>query len=123
MIRAGWDRRDPLFRRVFTTMMIPDAGEEQMAWLDDLHQRAVSARTAYLSRRERGRPSRDPRCCPIGDPHIVSPTRHERMNSFGHGRALAGQDPGARLVPLESNNHILLESEPAWPVFLREVTA
>jgi pimeloyl-ACP methyl ester carboxylesterase/DNA-binding CsgD family transcriptional regulator len=123
MIRAGWDRKDPLFRRVFTTMMIPDAGEEQMAWLDDLHQRAVSARTAYLSRRERGKADATHLLPHIDVPTLVVHSRHERMNSFEHGRALAAGIPGARLVPLESNNHILLESEPAWPVFLREVTA
>lgn len=54
MIHAGWDRKDPLFRRVFTSMMIPDAREEQMVWLDELHQRSASARTAYESRIERG---------------------------------------------------------------------
>jgi DNA-binding NarL/FixJ family response regulator len=29
--------------------------------------------------------------------------------------------PGARFVPLEGCNHILLEHEPAWPAFLAEV--
>ncbi|MEI2778092.1 MAG: alpha/beta fold hydrolase [Tetrasphaera sp.] len=123
MIRAGWDRKDPLFRRVFTTMMIPDAGEEQMAWLDDLHQRAVSARTAYLSRRERGKADATHLLPLIDVPTLVVHSRHERMNSFEKGRALAAGIPGARLVPLESKNHILLEDEPAWPVFLREVTS
>ena len=27
----------------------------------------------------------------------------------------------AKLVVLDSNNHILLESEPAWPRFLKEI--
>ena len=31
--------------------------------------------------------------------------------------------PGARFVPLESRNHVLLADEPAWPLFLREVDA
>jgi ATP/maltotriose-dependent transcriptional regulator MalT len=43
------------------------------------------------------------------------------MNSFEHGRHLASSIRGARLVALESQNHILLEDEPAWPVFLDEV--
>ena len=29
--------------------------------------------------------------------------------------------PGARLVPLQSRNHILLADEPAWGVFIDEV--
>jgi DNA-binding NarL/FixJ family response regulator len=31
--------------------------------------------------------------------------------------------PGARFVPLDSDNHVLLETEPAWGVFLAEVRA
>jgi class 3 adenylate cyclase len=34
---------------------------------------------------------------------------------------LAAAIPGARFVPLESRNHILLEREPAWASFLHEV--
>lgn len=43
------------------------------------------------------------------------------MNDFD-GRSLAAAIADARLVPLDSRNHILLEDEPAWPVFVREVT-
>ena len=31
--------------------------------------------------------------------------------------------PGARIVELDSANHILLGDEPAWPVFTRELRA
>jgi hypothetical protein len=34
---------------------------------------------------------------------------------------MASMIPGARFVPLESNNHLLLESEPAWQRFLAEI--
>lgn len=42
---------------------------------------------------------------------------------FEEGRLLASLIPGARFVPLESRNHVLLEHEPAWPQFLAEVNA
>ena len=29
--------------------------------------------------------------------------------------------PGARFVALEGRNHLILEDEPAWPRFLKEV--
>jgi pimeloyl-ACP methyl ester carboxylesterase/DNA-binding CsgD family transcriptional regulator len=123
MIHAGWDRKDPLFRRVFTSMMIPDAREEQMVWLDELHQRSASARTAYESRIERGRADATGVLAELTLPTLVIHSRHERMNDFDHGRSLAAAIADARLVPLDSRNHILLEDEPAWPVFVREVTA
>lgn len=123
MIRAGWDRQDPVFRRVFTQMMIPDASEEQMVWMDDLHRRAASARTVQESRRQRARADASALLPLVDVPTLVVHSRSERMNDFAHGRQLAAGIRGARLVALESRNHILLEDEPAWPVFLREVTA
>ncbi len=122
LIRAGWDRRDPEFRRVFTSMMIPDATEEQMRWLDDLLARATSARTAVEARRARGDDDAVDLLATVDVPTLVLHQRHERMNDFEQGRELASAIPHARLVALESRNHILLADEPAWQVFLAEVT-
>lgn len=123
MIRAGWDRGDPLFRRVFTQMLIPDATEEQMVWVDDLHRRAASARMVQEARRQRGQADVSALLPLVDVPTLVIHSRGERLNDFSHGRQLAADIPGARLVALESRNHILLQDEPAWAVFLREVTA
>ena len=123
MIAAGWDRSDPTFRRVFTQMMIPGASEEQMVWLDRLHQMSVSARTAVEARRQRSSDDVLDLLPRVGVPTLVTHARGDRMVRFENGRRLAADIPGARLLPLDTGNHILLESEPAWPVFLREVTA
>jgi DNA-binding NarL/FixJ family response regulator len=42
---------------------------------------------------------------------------------FEEGRLMAGLIPGARFVPLESADHVLLSTEPAWQRFLEEVEA
>jgi pimeloyl-ACP methyl ester carboxylesterase len=39
------------------------------------------------------------------------------------GRQFARLMPNARFVVLESDNHILMEDEPAWSVFQRELRA
>jgi DNA-binding NarL/FixJ family response regulator len=48
----------------------------------------------------------------------VSRTRfHSRQDGrtpFEQGRELVGLIPGARFVPLESRNHLIFETEPAW---------
>jgi pimeloyl-ACP methyl ester carboxylesterase len=53
MIRVGWARPDAAFRRVFTTLMIPDATEEQMRWFDELQRTATSADVLISARQER----------------------------------------------------------------------
>lgn len=123
MIAAGWDRREPTFRRVFTQMMIPGASEEQMVWLDRLHQTSASARTAVEARRQRSTDDVLDLLPQVAVPTLVLHGRGDRMIRFENGRRLAAEIPGARFVPLESRNHILLRDEPAWPVFLREVAA
>ncbi|MGC5585051.1 alpha/beta fold hydrolase [Ornithinimicrobium sp. W1665] len=123
MIAAGWDRSDPTFRRVFTQMMIPGASEEQMVWLDRLHQTSASARTAVEARRQRSSDDVLDLLPCIRVPTLVTHGQEDRMIRFENGRRLAADIPGARFLPLDTGNHILLEDEPAWPVFLREVTA
>ena len=46
MIRVGWAKEDPDFRRVFTRRYIPDATEEQMRWFDDLQRMSTSPANA-----------------------------------------------------------------------------
>jgi pimeloyl-ACP methyl ester carboxylesterase/DNA-binding CsgD family transcriptional regulator len=122
VIEVGWERPTPEFRRVFTFLMIPGASPEQMGWLDDLQRRAVSGRIAVTARRQRGAADSTHLLPEITAPTLVIHSVGDRMNDFSFARLLASRIDGARLVGLESDNHILLENEPAWPVFLRTVT-
>lgn len=54
-------------------------------------------------------------------PTLVLHARGDGVATFGEGRKLAALIPGAQFVPLEGRNHVLLESEPAWPRFVEEV--
>jgi pimeloyl-ACP methyl ester carboxylesterase/DNA-binding CsgD family transcriptional regulator len=121
MIKVGWARPGSEFRRVFTSMMIPDATEEQMSWLDELQRVAVDADVAVSARTQRGREDARRLLPGIQAPTLVLHARGDRMNAFADGRYLATEIPGARLVPLESENHIVLADEPAWGVFVDEV--
>ena len=122
MIRVGWARPTSEFRRVFTSMMIPGGTEEQMRWIDDLQRLAVDAETALLARSHRLVTDSSARLSQLDLPTLVLHSRGDRAQPYQRGRDLAARISGARLVALESNNHIVLADEPAWPVFLREVT-
>jgi pimeloyl-ACP methyl ester carboxylesterase/DNA-binding CsgD family transcriptional regulator len=121
LIKVGYARPESTFRRVFTSLMIPGASEEQMRWLDDLQRVAASASTAYLARQQRFRADADALLPELDLPTLILHSVGDQMNSFDYGRHLAASIAGARLVALDSNNHILLENEPAWPVFLDAV--
>jgi pimeloyl-ACP methyl ester carboxylesterase/DNA-binding CsgD family transcriptional regulator len=123
LIKVGWERPTPEFRRVFTSLMIPDATEEQMSWLDELQRMATTAETAVLAREQRKLADTRHLLPQLDLPTLVIHSRGDLMNRFEEARYLAANIAGARLVALESKNHIVLEDEPAWQVFLDEVTA
>lgn len=121
MIKAGWAREDPVFRRVFTNTFIPDAKEEQLAWFDELQRMSTSTENALLSHVARQIVDVRPRLQRITAPTLVLHALDDRHIPFDCGSELAGLIPNARLVPMESSNHILLADEPAWHVFRDEV--
>lgn len=121
MLRAGWARRDPTFRRVFTQQFIPGATESQMLWFDDLQRMSTSADNVIAARKDRRRINVTDELGSIQAPTLVLHALEDVAIPFDLGRAVATGIPGARLVPLESRNHILLADEPAWGVFLDEV--
>ena len=123
LIRVGWARPTSEFRRVFSSMMIPGGTEEQMRWLDDLQRMAVDAETALLARSQRRTADSTARMAGLDLPTLVLHSLGDQVQDFQHSRKLAAGIRGARLVPLPSDNHIVLADEPAWQVFLREVTA
>ncbi len=122
LIKVGWARPTSEFRRVFSSMMIPGGTEEQMRWIDDLQRMAVDAETALLARSQRQVTDSTGRLTELDLPTLVLHSRGDQMNEFAESRRLAANIRSARLVALESNNHIVLADEPAWPVFMREMT-
>jgi pimeloyl-ACP methyl ester carboxylesterase/DNA-binding CsgD family transcriptional regulator len=121
LIKVGWARPQHTFRRVFTSLMIPGATEEQMRWLDELQRVATSAETASSAWRQRSTTHCLPMLPEIDVPTLVLHGLRDQMSPFEGGRLLATHIPGARLVPLDTDNHIVLGDEPAWPIFVDEV--
>ena len=121
MVRAGWARPDPLFRRVFTNLFIPEASEKQMRWYDDLQRMSTSTENMLAARQARRETSVLDLLPAVRAPTLVLHARGDTAINFEHARTLAAAIPDARLTALESRNHILLADEPAWGVFLREV--
>jgi pimeloyl-ACP methyl ester carboxylesterase/DNA-binding CsgD family transcriptional regulator len=123
MIRVGWAKEDADFRRVFTKRFIPDATEEQMRWFDDLQRMSTSPANAVASRIARQQVDIHNDLSRITAPTIVLQAIGDRSTTFDNAVTVSSRIPGARLVSLDSRNHILLADEPAWSVFINEVSA
>jgi pimeloyl-ACP methyl ester carboxylesterase/DNA-binding CsgD family transcriptional regulator len=121
LIRIGWARENPIFRRVFTNLFIPAATEEQVRWFDDLQRMSTSTENAVRMWVERAKVNVAPLLPQVRAPTLVFHALNDQAIGFGAGRRVARGIPGARFVPLESDNHILLRDEPAWGRFVDEV--
>ena len=99
IIKVGWSRPTAEFRRVFTTLMIPGATEEQMTWLDELQRVAVTADTLFKARQQRVARRRDRRPRPADDADVdpaLGRRPDERLRVLPHARlAHPGRAAGA----------------------------
>jgi len=121
LIELGWGTDDPSFRQVFTTRFMPDAGLDAIHAFNDLMPLTASARTAgQIVRANRAIDVRAD-AARVQCPTLVLHARGDLSIPFEEGRLIASLIPGARFLSLESRNHLMLESEPAWRDFLAAV--
>ncbi len=122
LIRVGWGRDNPAFRQVFGTLFVPEGTPEQWQWFSDLARTLPMENALRIMELTHAIDVR-PLCARVAKRTLVLHAMGDAMCPFENGRELAALIPGARFVPLDSRNHVLLESEPAWARFLAEVRA
>jgi pimeloyl-ACP methyl ester carboxylesterase len=123
MVRLGWGREDPAFRRFFTSSFIPDAPPELWESFAELLRRTTSAENAARLLESWAAIDVTEDATRVQAPTLVLHARDELRVPSEQGRRLATLIPGARFVPLASRNHLLRADEPAWNEFLGEVEA
>ncbi len=121
LTEIGWGRDNPAYRQLFTSMIMPEATTEYMRSFNDLQRVATSPELAAKFWIEFGDIDVLDLLPRITAPTLVLHSRNDAMVNFNAGRQLAASIPGARFVPLESKNHILMGNEPAWQKFVYEI--
>ena len=118
VMELGWPDDTPAYGQFYTSLHIPDASAEQFQSFADLVRRTTSPANAVALLQAFYRIDAGeivPKvCCPT----LVLHARGDAIIPFERGRSLAGLIPDARFVPLESRNHVLLDTEPAWQHFV-----
>ncbi len=120
LTKTGWGSDNPAYRQLFTSMFVPGGTAEQAGWFNELQRKSTSPETAVRFLMEFAQIDVLDQLAKVSAPTLVIHTRGDLVNRFEDGRDLATLIPGARFVPLESRNHLLLENEPAWRDFLVE---
>jgi len=121
LARLEWGSDNPTFRQVFTSRFTPGGTEEQIGWYNDLCRKTLTAEIAARLLESRAMIDVTELLGQVRASTLVLHARGDVVVPIAEGHLLAGGIPGAQFVELDSNNHILLEHEPAWGRFCDEV--
>jgi len=121
MTRLGWGKDNPAFRQVFTSRFIPGATDEQIGWFNELCRKTTSPEIAARLLETRAVIDVMELLGSVRAPTLVLHSRDDDVIPIAEGHILAAGIPNAQFVELDSKNHILLDSEPAWERFCAEV--
>ncbi|HSM87037.1 MAG TPA: alpha/beta fold hydrolase [Candidatus Limnocylindrales bacterium] len=122
LMRLDWGKNNPDFKSMFTKFYIPqNSTPEQQQWFNDLQRISASPENAARIMVTIDEINIRHLLPQVSVPTIIFHGDHDRVIPAEEGRILAAEIPGARFVPLNTGNHILLAEEPAWRVFLDEL--
>src|SRR3984893_445671 len=121
LMKLGWGADQPIFRQLFTSLLIPTATKEQADAFNELQRLSASPECAVryfevvsnfdvrhlLSR--------------VKAPTLVLHVRDDGAHPIEFGREIAAGIPQARFVAMPGRNHIFQEQDPCCPIVLEEV--
>ena len=123
LMRHGWGDEHSAFLRSFCMLYFPGLSIAQIRALADLQRMAMSADAAIRMRMACDDIDVVDLLKQVSAPTLVLHSRYDNAVPFEEGQRLAAALPNARFVALESENHVPVPGEPAWPIFLAEIDA
>lgn len=119
LAETGWGSDNVAYRQLFTSLYVPDAAAEQIQWFNDLQRVSTSPANAVKLQRVFSQIDVTDLLAELMVPTLVAHARDDVVVPFSQGEEIAVGIPGARFVPLDGRNHILLGDEPAWRSFAK----
>lgn len=123
LIEKGWGSDNPAYRQMLTSVFLPGATSKEISYFNELQKVSANATNAARFRRVFDDFDVTGLLDQVSVPTLVLHSRNDAAVPLQESRLLASRIRGARFVALESNNHFLLENEPAWSTFVEEVKA
>jgi pimeloyl-ACP methyl ester carboxylesterase/DNA-binding CsgD family transcriptional regulator len=122
-IELGFKSDNPGMRQFYTSIRMPDGTVDQNRAFNDLMRLATDPTNYTNLLRAYFRADVHDLAPQVQCPTSVFHVREDGVIAFDEGRSLAALIPGARFVPLESRNHLLVEGELAWNQLVEELEA
>jgi pimeloyl-ACP methyl ester carboxylesterase/DNA-binding CsgD family transcriptional regulator len=117
LVELGWGTPNPVFRRLYTSMFMPEGTEQQLAWFDEMCAKSTTPELAARLMGEQGYADFSDLPERVEVPTLVVHSRDDSVVPYSQGVEIASRIRDAEFVELDSRNHILLDSDSAWESF------
>lgn len=114
MIRVGWGNPESAFMTAFTSVFCPGASREEIENLVAIQLASTSAENAARIRIAIDQIDVVEYLSKVTAPTLVIHSSNDAVHPVSQGRLVASQIADAEFQQFDSNNHILLPSDPAW---------
>lgn len=118
LTEVGWGADHPTYRQIFTNLYIPQGSPEQVSWWNEMQRVSCSPENAVKLQRALSVIDVRSLLSKVTTPTLIFHVKGDQVVPFAAGEYLAQHIPDATFVPLEGDNHIVLEKEPAWQEFV-----
>jgi pimeloyl-ACP methyl ester carboxylesterase/DNA-binding winged helix-turn-helix (wHTH) protein len=123
LARVGWSRQDPSYLRVFASQFLPDGTPEEWDEFIDFQRQTTSPSNALRFLDVFARIDVSGIASRVECPTLILHSRDDVRVPASQATELASMIPNSKLVMLDSSNHLLSASEPAWHEFLSHIDA
>lgn len=113
LAKLGWGQDNPAYRQIFSQTFLPSATPEELAWFNDYQRSTTSPDNAARFLETFSRIDVRDQLGEIACPTLVLHARGDQRVPLAQATELAAGISGARLVTLDSDNHVPLGREPA----------
>jgi pimeloyl-ACP methyl ester carboxylesterase len=121
LLLLAWARDDSTLRDVFPSQFMPNGTPAQWEAFTAYQRLTALPENALALHKAAGMIDVMDRAPLLRVPTLVLHTTGDRRVPFEQGQVLTSLIPGATMLALESENHLLAAEEPAWDVFRRAV--
>ncbi|MBC7985411.1 MAG: alpha/beta hydrolase, partial [Sphingomonadaceae bacterium] len=123
LVEHGWGQDSPIYRQIFSQTFMPSATPEEITWFNDFQRRTANAENAARFLRVFADLDVRHRLTEVRAPTLVLHARDDHRVPIEHGIELAARIPGASLVTLDTDSHLMLGRDPATKRLLGAVEA
>jgi pimeloyl-ACP methyl ester carboxylesterase/DNA-binding winged helix-turn-helix (wHTH) protein len=123
LMRHGWGDEHSAYLRTFSMLYFPSASAEELKAAAELQRMAMTGETAVRLRLAFADVDVLDLLGKVSAPTLILHSRHDNAVPFAEGRRLAAGIAHAKFVALESENHVPMPDEPAWPTFIGQIEA